>query len=252
MTCIFASAAAIVRDVEALLLPAACLSCGTALPEGDSGCCEVCRTRIRPIAPPVCGRCGQPRAPWETRERGRVSRAGSCGFCAPWPAALAWAASAAWMDEGPARDLVHGLKYGGWRLAARTMADAMVRALGARLAAVDVLVPVPLGRRRERSRGYNQAAVLAEALGAAVGLPVAPLVRRTRETRSQTALGPAARWVNVAGAFAAAGVPPGARVAVVDDVLTTGATLAACAAALSVGAAGDIGAVTFARAAVPH
>lgn len=133
------------------------------------------------------------------------------------------------------------------------MAEVLARELGARLAAVELLVPVPLGRRRLRARGYNQAAVLAAALSARTGIPAREgLLARTRDTRTQTALGPAERWANVAGAFRATARLAGTRVAIVDDVLTTGATLAACAAALAESGALAVGAVTFARAAVPN
>ena len=156
------------------------------------------------------------------------------------------------MDEGPARELVHALKYSGWRVAALSMAEVMARALGSRLSEVDCLVPVPLGRRRERRRGHNQAGVLADALGSAAGVRVEiGALRRGRETRSQTTLGPAGRWRNVAGAFAATADLSGTRVALVDDVLTTGATLAACATALAAGGAEAVGATTFARASIP-
>lgn len=263
---IFSGAAAALRDVEALLLPLACLGCGEALTpaDGGSGCCAVCRSRMRAPAPPRCGRCGQPLDPWEDADpRGRQAAgapgadgapgpAGRCGFCHDWPADLAWAASAVRMEDGPARELVHALKYGGWRLAAEPMAEVMGRWIGSRLRRAEVLVPVPLGRSRLRSRGYNQAAVLARALGRCLGMPVADgALVRTRETRSQTSLGPAARWRNVTGAFAAAAALAGSRAVVVDDVLTTGATLAACAAAVAAGGAKEAGAATFARAAVP-
>jgi ComF family protein len=235
-------------DLEALLLPEACLGCGDYLaPAGRGpGCCAVCRSRLRRIAPPVCARCGQPSDRW-------VVPGATCGFCRSWPEGLEWAASAVWMDGGPARELVHGLKYAGWRVAAGAMAEVLVRELGVKLAAVEALVPVPLGRRRLRRRGYNQAEVLAAAVSARTGIPVcAGLLVRTRETRTQTALGPAERWANVAAAFAAGERPAGTRVALVDDVLTTGATLAACAAALAASGARTVGAVTFARAAVPN
>lgn len=251
---IFGSVRGVSADLEALLLPPACLSCGTVLPsDADPGCCGVCRSRLRRLTSPSCPRCGQPLDPWDGRRAGRAAGtpAASCGFCASWPPSLGWATSAAWLDDGPARDLVHGLKYDGWRVAAVPMADALAREGAERFRSVDVLVPVPLGRRRQRQRGYNQAAVLAAALAARVGLPWRTPLARRRETRSQTALGPGERWANVAGAFLAEAVVPGTRVALVDDVLTTGATLAACAAALRDAGAGVIGAVTFARAAIP-
>ena len=235
-------------DLEGLLLPQACIGCGNYLaPEArESGCCAVCRSRLRRILPPACGRCGQPNDRWD-------APGPSCGFCRAWPPDLAWAASAVWMDEGPARELVHGLKYGGWRVAACPMAEVLARELGARLASVELLVPVPLGRRRLRARGYNQAAVLAAALSARTGVPTREgLLARTRDTRTQTALGPAERWANVAGAFRATAPLAGTRVALVDDVLTTGATLAACAAALAASGAVAVGALTFARAAIPN
>jgi predicted amidophosphoribosyltransferase len=113
------------------------------------------------------------------------------------------------------------------------------------------LIPVPLGAGRLRSRGYNQSERLARALGARLGNPVpADLLRRGRETSTQTALTPDARRVNVAGAFVASG-PVAGRVVLVDDVFTTGATLLAAAAALTAAGAESVEAVTFGRAVEP-
>jgi ComF family protein len=116
-----------------------------------------------------------------------------------------------------------------------------------------LLVPIPLSRKRRRVRGYNQAAAIARALGRQWSLPVAEnVVRRLRDTPTQTALAPDARARNVAGAFAAASPPPREApvppVILVDDVLTTGATLVAGATALSDAGWTTIGAMTFARA----
>jgi len=252
--------------VETLVLPRACLACDRPMPDSEPGaCCALCLHRMRAIAPPACGRCGQPVDPWMLRIRGTRAIGGAgegrgtgkedtcCAFCSEWPAELAWAVSAVWLDDGPARRLVHALKYQGWRVAAAPMAARIRAAAGQRLAALDALVPVPLGAARLRERGHNQAALLAHALGAALGLPVLEgALRRTRETRSQTRLPPVERRRNVAGAFAPGGPRPrGLNVALVDDVLTTGATLGAAATALAPLGPATIGALTFARAAVP-
>ncbi|HXF94591.1 MAG TPA: hypothetical protein VNI61_00685, partial [Gemmatimonadales bacterium] len=152
-------------------------------------------------------------------------------------------------------------KYGGlWRVA-RDLADAMARLLPPP-DRDSLLVPVPLGPRRWRERGYNQSGALAQALGRCWEVPVAHGLRRVRETASQTALTPTARLANVAGAFALApdgltpgrspGVSPSSSLLIlVDDVFTTGATLAECARALGRAGATRIAAVTFGRAAIP-
>jgi predicted amidophosphoribosyltransferase len=163
--------------------------------------------------------------------------------------------SVCWAPEGTGGAAVHALKYHGWTLAgvdmAREMAalpwpDDVLRERGA-------LVPVPLGTTRLRERGYNQSAVLARGVAPCWGVPTwDDVLRRTRATRSQTRLTPGERLVNVAGAFAAA---PGAEarlrgthVVLVDDVVTTAATLNACAAALVAGGARLVSYLTFGRA----
>jgi ComF family protein len=114
-----------------------------------------------------------------------------------------------------------------------------------------VLLPIPLSAKRLRKRGYNQAAVLATALGAATGIAVdGDLLQRARDTPTQTALTPEARAANVTGAFMAPARVEGTFV-LVDDVCTTGATLASAASALREAGAARVDAVTFARAPLP-
>ncbi len=228
----------VLAGVERWLLPAACLLCSEPISEreNDALICDLCRLRWRPVPHPVCARCGQP-----------SFRGLECRLCAGWPEGLSRVRSAVWL-EGSARDAVHQLKYEGWTRAAQAMAESM-RGLEPLTEGVS-LIPIPLGGRRQRLRGYNQSEQIAAALGARLGVPVHPgRLRRTRETPTQTALTPEARHANVAGAFRAEAVQ-GLDVVLVDDVFTTGATLAAAAAALSAVGARRVEAVTFARAVV--
>jgi ComF family protein len=219
--------------LERWALPGECLLCEEGAGPRDPLICDRCRRRWRPVVGPWCDRCGQPKPD-----------ALPCRLCAEWPAALRRARSGVWLDDG-ARRAVHALKYSGrWRVTAQ-FAEVM-RGLEP-LAERVILVPVPLAPKRLRIRGYNQAERLAAALAERTGLPLAEALDRKRETPTQTALTPEMRRANVAGAFAGMGVA-GKRVVLVDDVLTTGATLGACAEALVAAGAERVEAVTFARA----
>jgi predicted amidophosphoribosyltransferase len=232
----FAELARLAGAVERLLLPPECLLCRRPVPhvEGDALVCGLCRSRWTPVPLPLCPRCGTP-----------AERDEACGVCPAWPGELGMARSAVWLDA-PARRAVHHLKYGGWWRASEAMALAM-RGLEPLTGSLS-LIPIPLGSRRLRRRGYNQSERIAAALGALLGSTVRGdwLVRR-RETPSQTALTPEERAANVAGAFEAAGKPLG-RCVLVDDVFTTGATLLAAASALRAAGVEEVDAVTFARA----
>jgi ComF family protein len=225
--------------VERWLLPPACLLCQAPVParQGDALVCDLCRSRWEPISSPLCERCGQPAF-------GDLE----CRLCAGWAPGLDRVRSAVWL-RGSAREAVHRLKYEGWWRVAWTLAASMrgLEPLTGRVC----LIPVPLGARRLRSRGYNQSERIAVALGELTGRPVRSTgLTRRRETRTQTALTPEARQANVAGAFVADSVA-GLACVLVDDVFTTGATLAEAGAALRAAGAARVEAVTFARAEPP-
>jgi predicted amidophosphoribosyltransferase len=172
-----------------------------------------------------------------------------------------------WLDGG-ARAAVHALKYRGLPRIASDLAAVLVRRIP-RPAPGAQLVPIPLGPARLKRRGYNQSEVLARALGRQWRLVVKPqLLVRVRDTPTQTALTPAARLANVAGAFAlrigdcglriegetgrqSAIRNPQSPIVLVDDVFTTGATLAEAARVLGAAGFSSITAVTFGRASIP-
>jgi len=163
--------------------------------------------------------------------------------------------SAAWLDEG-ARQAVHSLKYGGLPRIADDLALAMLPIRPPADGPL-VLIPIPLARKRLRERGYNQSEVLARALARQWRIPVVvDVLVRTRETPTQTALTPDTRLANVRAAFAVANVQCPMinghwTLIIVDDVFTTGATLAEAARTLEQAGARRIYGVTFARAAIP-
>jgi predicted amidophosphoribosyltransferase len=148
--------------------------------------------------------------------------------------------------SGPARDLVGALKFRG----AVRLADVMTAQIAANappeLVAGVTLVPVPLHPRRLRSRGYNQAAAIGAALGRRAGLEVVDCLVRTGPAATQVGRHREQRRAGPAGAVEARGGVP-ARVLLVDDVVTTGATLAACRNALGAAGTSEIAAVAFAR-----
>lgn len=240
------------RLLESLLgslFPPACVECGTAVADGEPPVCRLCRTRWPLMAAPVCPRCGAT-APG-------IDAEGPCAECREWDGTAPPCRTACRM-EGPAATVVRALKYSGWTGLAPAMADAMIPAVRELGRGDSVLVPVPLTAARLRERGFNQARLLAEALARATGRPVQSLLVRRGGRRSQARLARSARRANVEGAFvparqeprpeAPAGQdPPHGSVLLVDDVITTGATVTACAAAVEAAGLRCVGAVGFAR-----
>jgi ComF family protein len=154
---------------------------------------------------------------------------------------------AAGVYDGTLRAAIHALKYDGRRSLARPLAALMLTHAGDVLTGADAVVPVPLHPSRHRSRGFNQATDLARPLGP----PLVHALRRRRATTPQADLPAALRHANVREAFAATRALRrwrGATLVLVDDVSTTGATLDACASVLLEAGAGEVRAITAARA----
>lgn len=197
------------------------------------------------LAPPLCAACGAAAGAAEP-------------LCGPCRAELRWLEHGAelagvevWAPvayEGPARDLVRALKFRGATLAAQAMAAQI--AAGAPRGVLDGgrLVPVPLHPRRLRRRGFNQAERLAAAIAARTGLPLCDCLERGGPAATQVGRDRSTRLGGVAGTVSVrAGAPLPGKAVLVDDVATTGATLAACAEALRTGGVREVAAVAYAR-----
>jgi len=230
------------RAVVDGVLPPRCLACGETVGAPDA-LCGRCWGAITFFTPPWCAACGTP-FPHPMGEDAL------CGACAS--GRRSWdRARAVLRYDKHSRHLVLGLKHGDRTHVVGAFGRWMHRAGGEVLADADLLVPVPLHWTRLLQRRYNQAALLAQAIRAAGGPQVAAdwLIRR-RRTPAQGHLGPAARERNVRGAFAIQRRRSfaGKRVVVIDDVMTTGATVEECARVLKRAGAASVSVLTLARA----
>jgi ComF family protein len=234
------------RYAADLALPPICVACGAQI-SIHGLLCPKCWSKVTFIRPPVCDRLGLP-LPFAEGERPLSSAALAN------PPAFDRARAAAHYD-GVMRDLIHGMKFLDRHEGTRLFGCLLASASRELLPGVDVIMPTPLYWRRLARRRFNQAALLARALGRETALPVELLaLRRTRPTASQVGLGSAERRRNVEGAFAVAPrhahKVAGRHVLLVDDVMTTGATAGACATALKLAGARVVDVVALARVAV--
>lgn len=213
--------------VQSILYPPVCLLCrGPGQPGLDL--CAACQGEL-PVNRVCCPRCARPLA-------GTFGGAQAipCGRCVRWSPAFD-ASLGPLLYQVPVDRFVQRLKFHGQLVYGRLLAELLAAAVIAsnRGAMAECLIPVPLHPRRLRERGYNQSQVIAHHLGRCLGLPVLRgAVTRARPTASQRGLGARARRGNLKGAFAAAIPLAGAKVAIVDDVMTTGATAHEVACAL--------------------
>lgn len=197
------------------------------------------------LAPRFCVGCGE-------AARARSADA-FCDACAP-TTSVCWEtkgipASAVGIYRGPLEAAVHALKYGKRPDLARPLGDWLRGPWTELSREADALVPVPLHPRRLRERGYNQAALLAGRLASATGTPARlRALRRIRETRPLPGLDRAERAAQLAGAIVARRPLTGARMVLVDDVVTSGSTIDVCREALEDAGARVVGVVALARA----
>jgi ComF family protein len=224
-----------------LLLPPRCPACREIVDNAGRFCLK-CWTGLTFLTDPVCAGCG---APFEI-DRGPNAR---CGACLEAPPRYA-AARAALAYDGSARTVLLGFKHGDRQHLVEIMAPQLVRAGRDWFGPDSVLVPVPLHRWRLWKRGFNQAALLAHAVSRRTGSPlVVDALVRVKPTRSSQGMGRRARADNVRGAFRVA--RPAAikakEIILIDDVLTTGATVEACTRMLLRGGAKQVRVLTWAR-----
>ena len=222
-----------------LLWPPRCVACGS----WGTWLCAVCVGTLSGPAAPFCPRCG-----WGS------TNGAFCAACRRGPSYLRGLRSVA-PHRTPLRDAIHALKYGGMRVLVEPLSQILTQlwvhqATSGRVPSVDAVLPVPLHPSRVRYRGYNQSALLARAFAQRTGLLYhEDWVVRSRRTRSQVGLGPRERWDNVWQAFTVtAQEVSGAHLLLVDDVMTTGATLEACAYSLLEAGAAEVWALTLTRA----
>ncbi len=243
---------AVIGPLVDMLYPTRCLACGE-MTEAR-GLCATCWRDTHFITGAACAKCG---APLVGEAPGRLAPvaegADVCESCRRRPPG--WDAGAATvLYTGPARRVVLGFKHGDRLDMRETLAEWMLPAAQPLLARADLVAPVPVHWRRMLRRRYNQSAELARALARRSGRTlVVDLLRRQRFTTPQEGLDRHARATNQSGAFVVSprhrGRVEGRSVLVVDDVLTTGATLSACAEALRAAGAARVDVIALARVA---
>ncbi len=232
--------------LRALLAPT-CAVCDRPLTTPlDGPMCDTCVNGVRVMAPPLCRRCGDQRPAYADDHL--------CVRCRRGERAAVGLARSAGVYDGTLRDMIHALKYRRRRMIAPWLAERMRRDGAEVLEGADAVIPVPLHAWRLWQRGFNQADDLARGLR----LPVWRALRRHRGGPPQAGLPAARREANARGAYALcrrARLRPrawnrlrGATVVLVDDVMTTGATLNACARVLREAGVADVRALTAARA----
>ena len=215
-----------------LVFPRTCAGCGR---EGGY-LCDECEDAIPRLEPPQCNVCSAP------------SRAALCAWCRSANQPFN-GITAPYRWTGVVQELVYSLKYRNVRASAPRLAELMSAHLMGKSMDADIIAPVPLHPSRERERGYNQSELLARQVSSSTEIPMDPeLLARLRNTPPQvTMTSPEERRQNVVGAFECVGDAQGKRVLLIDDVVTSGATVAECSAQLRKAGAATIWVLSLAR-----
>ncbi len=234
------------RHILDYCFPSGCSHCGTGSGEFPVPfLCSSCWSDLSPVPAPVCPRCGRP---FDSAEALSVSPDHTCWHCRKEPPDVDQAIAAG-LFEGSLRQAIHVYKYRPLMALGRPLAEWMTGRIR-KVEQLDVIMPVPLHATRLRKRGFNQALLLARSASEAYSIPlVYDNLTRVRPTRPQVELSGRERSANVKGAFALKRLREvaGKRVLLVDDVLTTGATMNECSRTLRDARAEAVIAMTLAR-----
>jgi ComF family protein len=234
----------IVESAASLFYPATCVVCAANV-ERSQYLCDGCSERAPRVVAPFCSKCSEPFP-------GAITQTFSCANCEHRTLHFECAA-AAYRSRGLVRQVLHQFKYGKERHLRHPIGQWLRESLDdprLRGRHFDLIVPVPLHPARERERGFNQAALLAERLAASAAIRLRPVLQRIRYTTTQTAHDRAERMQNLHGAFRLRKNEDVRQlnVLLIDDVLTTGSTLSECARVLRAAGAVSVHAATAARA----
>ena len=232
------------REALRIVLPSSCVGCGGELPWRDrvSSCCGPCWRSLPRIESAKCRSCALP-LPLPTTDNRQPT---TCLRCSADPLPLEWCE--AWGEyRGGLESVLHAFKFERHDFLADPLAELMAGVVRDR--EFDALIPVPMYPARQRRRGYNQADLLARALGRELSLPVRPeLLKKRKEKARQSALARTAREENVRGVFEASDDARNLAILIVDDICTTGETLRACAQTLVARGASRVCAISAAKA----